>query len=196
MTMRKIVALAFTCALAAACSGDGGGNGAIENGSVGNAQAANDRSNLVDALTGSSNHASFVQMLQAAGLIETLRGVGPYTIFAPTDAAFQSIPEELRGRLVAPEQREQLIALLSYHIVPGTVTAADLSGAISRAQGGRAALATVTGDNLIAARDGDAILITDEGGAIARIVRPDQIHSNGVVHSIDAVMMPGSGAAR
>jgi uncharacterized surface protein with fasciclin (FAS1) repeats len=98
--------------------------------------------------------------------------------------------------LAAPQQRDRLIALLSYHIVAGRVTAADLGAAVARAQGGRAVLATVTGHRLVAARDGEALLITDEVGAVARIVRPDQIHSNGVVHSIDAVMMPGSGAAR
>lgn len=193
MTMRRMVTLLLACGLAAACSDEGGGNNqASGNQAEGNAQAAQGTS-IGDALGASLDHSSFLQGLQSAGLTDTLRGAGPYTVFAPTNAAFQAIPEDARQRLTAPEQRDRLITLLSYHIVPGTVTAADLGRAVDQAQGGRAALATVTGDNLTLSRDGNALLISDAGGAVARIVRPDQIHSNGVVHSIDAVLMPGGG---
>ena len=139
---------------------------------------------------GSADHSSFVQALQSAGLIETLRGAGPYTVFAPTNAAFDAIPEDARRRLMAPEQRDRLIELLSYHIVPGTVTAADLRRAIERGQGGRAELATVTGDNLSLFREGDTIVVTDGAEGRARITTADQTHANGVVHSVDTVLMP------
>src|SRR5687768_12010044 len=167
MTMRKILALGLACSLLAACSGaDGDANKATGNdgAAAANAQAAGQSGNVAEALAGAADHSSFAQALQSAGLVETVRGVGPYTVFAPTNAAFQAIPEDVRGRLNAPEQREQLIGLLSYHIVPGTVTAADLGRAIAQAEGGRAVLATVTGDNLTLSRDGDAILITDGAG--------------------------------
>ncbi len=197
MKMRGIVTLCIACGLAAACSGEGGGNNsAAANQAGGNAQAGSQRSSIAEALGASIDHSSFVQALQSAGLTDTLRGVGPYTVFAPTNAAFQAVPEDARQRLTAPEQRDQLITLLSYHIVPGTVTAQDLASAVERGQGGRAALATVTGDNLTLSREGNAILVSDGGGTVGRVVRPDQIHSNGVVHSIDTVLMPGNGEGR
>ncbi|MGZ8347557.1 MAG: fasciclin domain-containing protein, partial [Allosphingosinicella sp.] len=112
-----------------------------------------------------------------------------YTLFAPTDAAFGALPDDARRTLSAPERRERLMTLLSYHVVPGTVTAADLGAAIDRGRG-RAELATVTGDNLALSREGQAIVIRDAAGGQARITAPDQLSSNGVVHSIDAVLMP------
>lgn len=190
--MRRILTLGLACGLVAACSGGEGGNqGGTTNGATANAQATAERSSIADALQTSMDHSAFLQALQSAGLADTLRAVGPYTVFAPTNPAFEAIPEDARQRLTSPEQRDSLITLLSYHIVPGTVTAEDLGRAIERGQGGRAELATVTGDNLTLSRNGAAIVITDAGGGVARVVRADQIRSNGVLHSIDAVLMPG-----
>lgn len=195
--MRGIVTLCLACGLVAGCSGgEGGGNAAGSNEATANAQAGAARNSIAEALQTSMDHASFLQALQSAGLADTLRGAGPYTVFAPTNAAFQAIPEDARRRLMAAEQRDSLITLLSYHIVPGTVTAEDLGRAVAAAQGGRAALATVTGDNLTVSREGEAIVIADAAGGQARVVRADQIHSNGVVHSVDAVLMPGGGNGR
>lgn len=191
--MRRILTLGLACGLVAACSGEDGGNqGGTTKGATANAQATAERSSIAEALQTSMDHSAFLQALQSAGLADTLRSVGPYTVFAPTNPAFEAIPEDARQRLTSPEQRDSLITLLSYHIVPGTVTAEDLGRAIERGQGGRAELATVTGDNLTLSRDGAAIVITDAGGGVARVVRADQIRSNGVLHSIDAVLMPGS----
>lgn len=179
-----------------ACGGDDGGKAAANNRS-GNAAATatreQARATIGDALAGSADHRAFVEALQSAGLIDTLRGAGPYTVFAPSNAAFDAIPEDARRNLMAPEQRDRLIALLSYHIVPGTVTSADMVGAISRGQGGRAELATVTGANLSLTRESEAIIVGDGANARARITQPDQTEANGVVHSIDTVLMPGSG---
>ena len=195
MTMARTCVLALAC-LAAACGGDGAGNRTAENGAGGNnaaaAKAGQSRATIGDALAGSADHSAFLQALQSSGLIETLRGAGPYTVFAPTNAAFDAIPEEARRSLTAPEQRDRLIALLSYHIVPGTVTSADLSNAIARGQGGRAELATVTGANLSLFREGEAIIVSDGANARARITRGDQTEANGIVHSIDTVLMPGT----
>jgi uncharacterized surface protein with fasciclin (FAS1) repeats len=134
------------------------------------------------------NHGRFGELVEAAGLTETLRGAGPYTLFAPTDAAIDGLPEEQRTALASSEQREQLGTLISYHIVPGTVTAEDIGRAIDQA-GGRAEIATVGGANLSAAREADAIVLSGAGGSRASIVAADGIRSNGVVHGIDGVLM-------
>ncbi len=192
MNIRNLLTLALAGALAVSCGEPTGNNQAAgaEN-EAGGETAGPSRTSVGEALAAAADHSSFLQALQSAGLIETLRGAGPYTVFAPTNAAFEALPEDARQRLAAADQRDRLINLLSYHIVPGTVTAADLRGAIDRGEGGRAELATVTGSNLTLSRDGDAILLTDGGGGIARITGPDQLHANGVIHSIDTVLMPG-----
>ncbi len=195
MMLRHRLMLGFACAALAACGGDEDATNKAGNATAGNGagEAAQTRRTIGDTLAGSAEHSAFVQALQSSGLIETLRGAGTYTVFAPNNAAFEAIPEDVRRNLTAPEQRERLTTLLSYHIVSGTVTAEDLGRAIDRGQGGRAELATVTGGNLSLSRDGDAIVIGDGAGGRARVVRADQAQSNGVVHSVDAVLMPGDG---
>ena len=193
MMLRHSLMLGLACAALAACGADQDANKSGGNAAAGNAASeAAQAGTIGDALAGSADHSSLVQALQSSGLIETLRGAGPYTVFAPTNAAFEAIPEDARRSLTAPEQRERLVELLSYHIVSGTVTAEDLGRAIERGQGGRAELATVTGDNLGISREGEAIVLTDGAGGRARVTSADQTHSNGVVHSIDAVLMPGN----
>ena len=192
--LRHTWMLGLACAALAACGGDQDGNKAAGNAAAANeaGEASQSRGTIGDALAGSADHSSLVQALQSSGLIETLRGAGPYTLFAPTNAAFEAIPEDARRNLTAPDQRERLTELLSFHIVSGTVTSEDLRRAIERGQGGRAELATVTGDNLSLSRDGDAIVVSDAAGGRARVTRADQTQANGVVHSIDAVLMPGN----
>ncbi len=123
----------------------------------------------------------------AAGLTETLSGAQPYTLFAPTEAAFQKLPPGAANGLLAPEAKGQLVALLTGHIVPGAVTAADLGKAIDRGKG-KAELATVGGSNLSFSRDGDAIVVTDAAGSKARLTRADKFASNGIVHDVDGVL--------
>lgn len=164
--------------------------GETTNGTVADATSA-ERSNrtIGESLGGAAGHSSFMAAIDAAGMAEVLRGAGPYTVFAPTNAAFDAVPEETRQALMAEEQRAALTGLLSYHIVPGVMMAADIGAAIDRA-GGRAEIASVAGANLSASRDGDAILITDGAGGTARVVEADMVQSNGVVHGIDALLMP------
>lgn len=190
MRNRKLLTLTLAAGLAACGGGDAGNRAATGNDSATPGNEAEQRGTIGDALAASIDHSSFMQALQSAGLADTLRGAGPYTVFAPTNAAWEAIPEETRRGLAGADQRERLITLLSYHIVSGTVTAEDLARAIERGQGGRAELATVTGDNLSLSREGEAIFIGDGAGARARVTRADQIQSNGVVHSIDSVLMP------
>ena len=180
-------------ALLAAC-GDGDGSNSTDNAAAngtGGTPKAEARATIGDALAGSADHSAFVQALQSSGLIDTLRGAGPYTVFAPTNAAFDALPEDARAGLTAPDQRDRLIGLLSYHVVPGTVTTADITGAIARAPGGRAELATVTGANLSLFREGETIVVSDGANSRARITRGDHTEANGIVHSIDTVLMPG-----
>ncbi|HET9428865.1 MAG TPA: fasciclin domain-containing protein [Allosphingosinicella sp.] len=190
---RRMLALCLGLSLAA-CGGSETNDQATTNEAAVNTATAQaqSRTDIAEALGQSSDHSSFMQAIETAGLTQTLRGVGPYTVFAPNNAAFAAIPAETREGLNSVAQRERLIALLSYHIVPGTVTAQDIGRAIDSGQGGRAELATVAGDNITLSRDGDALVVTDGSGARARIAQADQLHSNGVVHGIDAVLMPAT----
>ena len=188
---RKLLMLCLASTLAAAGCDRGGDGNQAGNKAEGGEKAAAQRT-IGEALAGDADHRAFVQAIEAAGMREALRGAGPYTVFAPTEGAFAAIPAETRQTLMAPEGRQQLTALLSFHIVPGTVTAEDLDAAIQRGQSGRAELATVGGGNLSLSRDGEAIIVSDGAGGRARLTRADRIHSNGVVHSIDAVLMPAA----
>jgi uncharacterized surface protein with fasciclin (FAS1) repeats len=138
------------------------------------------------ALAESPDHARFLEALRGAGLVETLDGAGPYTVFAPTNAAFDALPTDSRPTGAA------LIALLSGHIVSGTVTAADLRSAVDRGTGNRAELATVGGGTLTVTRDGETLVLTDGAGGQARIAGSERIQSNGVMHGIDAVLRPAA----
>jgi uncharacterized surface protein with fasciclin (FAS1) repeats len=194
--------LAGLCLAVAACGGGGeGGEGNEQNaltgngvGSAGGAQLEGGaqppaRQSLLDSLSGAEDHATLVNAVKAAGLTETLSGAQPYTIFAPTEAAFGKLPAGAVNNMLEPEQKGRLTAFLTAHIVPGTVTAQDLGRAVERGRG-KASLATVGGATLSVARDGDALVVTDPAGGTARVVSADRAASNGVIHAIDAVLMP------
>ena len=128
--------------------------------------------------------------VQAAGLVETLQGAGPFTVFAPTNAAFEKIPAADLQALLQPEQRTALTGVLTYHVVPGNVSAAALAEQIT-AGGGQATLTTVEGGALTARANADgSITLTDEKGGAATVVQADVAASNGVIHAIDTVVMP------
>ena len=137
----------------------------------------------------SADHTTLVQAVQAAGLAPTLSGAGPYTVFAPTNAAFAKLPAGTVEGLLRPEAKGQLTGLLSYHVVPGLVTAADLKRAIQSGKG-KAELATVGGGTLTATEAGGALLVTDAKGGQSRVTHGDVMQSNGVIHVVDTVLMP------
>ncbi len=189
----KFFMLAAATALVAGCQGeDGPSNGAAAN-SGGNASAEAPRTSIGEAVTQSTDHSTLLSAVKAAGLEATLTGSQPYTLFAPTNAAFTALGAGAQ-ELMQPSQKGQLTAVLTNHIVPGTVTAADLAAALERGKG-RAELATVGGGTLTFAKNGDAITIADGRGGQARIGGADMMQSNGVVHSIDAVLTPAAASA-
>jgi uncharacterized surface protein with fasciclin (FAS1) repeats len=197
----RLLTVSLAAAALAGCQGEGGGNDAAApaNGTAERAGGGSGGDNRAAATIGqtlgqTAELSQFAQAVQAAGLAETFSGSIPYTVFAPVDAAFEAVPAETRTRLMAAEGREQLTQLLTYHVVPGVITSQDLAAAMERGQG-RAVLATIAGPNLFVTREGDGLVVTDGAGGKARITQPDRRQSNGIVHQVDAVLMPGSGDA-
>ncbi|HWH22899.1 MAG TPA: fasciclin domain-containing protein [Allosphingosinicella sp.] len=185
---RGYIFLAAACAALVAGCGEGGEANRTAGGEVAQKQqAGQQQQGTVGQYLGSSqDHSTFRDAVRAAGLEPTFTGTQPYTIFAPTNAAFQAIPGGAEP-LMKPEAKGQLTNILTNHIVPGVVTAKDLAQAIERG-GGKAQIATVGGTTLTATRNGDAITIAGPGGAQARVAGSEHVGSNGVVHSIDAVL--------
>jgi uncharacterized surface protein with fasciclin (FAS1) repeats len=135
------------------------------------------------------NLTTLVSAVKAAGLVETLSGPGPFTVFAPTNAAFAKLPKGTVEKLVEPDMKPQLTAILTYHVVPGRLTAADLMDKAS-AMGGTAELKTVAGGTLTVSVKGKSLWVTDEAGNTAKVETADVLQKNGVVHVIDHVLMP------
>jgi len=152
--------------------------------------AMNPSDNLVANASKAPNLTTLVSALQAAGLTERLQGPGPFTVFAPDNAAFEKIPAATREGWMQPAQKAALTKVLTYHVVPGRVTAADLA-AQAQANGGAATLTTVQGEKLTAKDIGGGKWeITDAKGGKALITQADVAQSNGVAHVIDTVLMP------
>ena len=157
--------------------------------SAANAAQGKPAGNLVAAATTSKDHTTLVAALKAAGLVPTLASGGPFTVFAPTDAAFAKLPDGTVASLLEPANRDTLTAVLTYHVVPGKVTAAELIELIE-AGGGSASLTTVQGGKLTASLSGGNVIVTDAKGGTASVVKADLIQSNGVIHVTDAVSLP------
>lgn len=149
---------------------------------------------VMDTITGSADHSTLAAAIKAAGLDGALAGPGPFTIFAPSNAAFERLPAGTVDGLLKPESRGQLSALLASHVVSGSVSSTDLAGQI-QAGGGTATLTTATGAQLKATMDGSAVVISDGNGATARVTGADMKQGNGMVHSIDGVLQPKVPAA-
>lgn len=144
---------------------------------------------IVENAANSPNHTTLVAAVTAAGLVPTLSGPGPFTVFAPTNAAFAKLPAGTVDTLVMPANKATLTKILTYHVVAGRVSAADLMARI-RAGGGRAALTTVEGGTLTASLRGNSVILTDEKGGVATVTQADVFQSNGVIHVTDTVSMP------
>lgn len=190
--MVRVSTIGAVCLLLAACQQDGdgaaSGNGAAA-GQPASKSAEQGKQSIAESLAATSDHGRFVNALKAAGLDGTLSGAQPYTVFAPTDAAFEGIEGDGDDALLAPENKARLVALLTGHIVPGVVTAEDLGKAIDRGKN-KAQIATVGGANLTFTRLGDGIAVSGPDGKQGRISGPGKIQSNGAIHPIDIVLMP------
>ncbi len=144
---------------------------------------------IVENAANSGDHTTLVAAVTAAGLVETLSGPGPFTVFAPTAAAFAKLPAGTVESLVEPANKATLAKILTYHVVAGRVSAAQLIEQIN-AGGGSAALTTVEGGTLTASLRGDSVILTDEKGGTATVTQADVFQSNGVIHVTDTVSMP------
>ena len=145
--------------------------------------------NIIENAVNSKDHTTLVAAVKAAGLVETLSGPGPFTVFAPTNEAFNKLPKGTVETLVKPENKATLTGILTYHVVSGKMSAADLVKAI-KAGGGTATLKTVAGGSLKAMLKGKKVVLTDEKGGKSTVTIADVNQSNGVIHVIDTVLMP------
>ncbi len=161
---------------------------AAENPMVGGAPMLANK-NIVQNAMNSKDHTTLVAAVKAAGLVATLEGKGPFTVFAPTNDAFGKLPDGTVETLVKPENKKKLTGILTYHVVSGKMTAADLVEKI-KAGDGKVMLKTVNGESLTAAMSGDSVALTDTKGGMAKVTIADVMQSNGVIHVIDTVVMP------
>ncbi|HEV7220539.1 MAG: fasciclin domain-containing protein [Terriglobales bacterium] len=145
--------------------------------------------NIVENAMNSPDHTTLVAAVKAAGLVETLEGPGPFTVFAPTNEAFDKLPAGTVDTLVKPENKDMLTKILTYHVVAGRLSAADLKKQIKEGHG-EASLKTVSGGTLIATMQGKDIVLKDEKGGVAKVTIANVFQSNGVIHVIDTVLMP------
>lgn len=145
---------------------------------------------IVDNAVNSKDHTTLVAAVKAAGLVETLKGKGPFTVFAPTNAAFDKLPSGTLDALLKPENKGMLSGVLTYHVAAGKYDAKKLMGMIKKG-GGSATLKTVTGGTLTARMNGmSGISLTDEKGGTSNVTTADVYQSNGVIHVVDTVLMP------
>lgn len=146
---------------------------------------------IVENAVNSKDHTTLVAAVKAAGLVDTLSGPGPFTVFAPTNAAFAKLPPGTVETLVQPQSKAQLTSILTYHVVPGTYTSKELMKLV-RQGGGEATLKTAQGEPLTVAmaRGGKGLTVTDTKGNTARVTTANVMQSNGVIHVINSVLMP------
>ena len=153
------------------------------------AAAPQAQGDIGDTAVAAGQFTTLAAALDAAGLVSTLKGPGPFTVFAPTNAAFAALPAGTVDNLLKPENKPALTKVFTYHVVPGKVDAAALTQAIS-AGGGKAMLKTVAGNTLTATASGGTVMVGDESGGMARVTNADVMQSNGVIHVVDKVLMP------
>jgi uncharacterized surface protein with fasciclin (FAS1) repeats len=144
---------------------------------------------IIDNAVNSADHTTLVAAVKAAGLVDTLKGPGPFTVFAPTNEAFAKLPAGTVETLLKPENKEMLTKILTYHVVAGRLSAADLRKQI-QAGNGTAELKTVSGGKLWAMMQGKSIVLKDEKGDMSTVTIPNVFQSNGVIHVVDTVVLP------
>ncbi|MFM9424150.1 putative surface protein with fasciclin (FAS1) repeats [Variovorax sp. GrIS 2.14] len=195
--MKKLMIAVGVSVLLSACaggmgmggSGMSGGSGMAANPMVGGAPMYANK-DIVDNAVNSKDHTTLVAAVKAAGLVDTLKSPGPFTVFAPTNEAFAALPPGTVDTLLKPENKPTLTKVLTYHVVPGKMDAAALMSAIT-AGGGKATLKTASGGTLTATTSGGNVLITDAKGGTAMVTIANVYQSNGVIHVVNKVLIPG-----
>jgi uncharacterized surface protein with fasciclin (FAS1) repeats len=146
--------------------------------------------NIIQNAVNSKDHTTLVAAVKAAGLVDTLQGPGPFTVFAPVNSAFAKLPAGTVDNLLKPENKGTLVKVLTYHVVPGRMTASNLMKAVKDGEG-EARLKTVAGDTIVVKQAGPGRLsVTDDKGDVATVTIADVLQSNGVIHVIDTVLLP------
>ena len=182
MLKRSILSAAAALTLVAGVAG------AADNPMVGGAPMYPSK-NIVENAVNSKDHTTLVAAVKAAGLVETLQSKGPFTVFAPTNAAFGKLPAGTVDTLVKPENKATLTKILTYHVVPGRLSANDLMKA-AKDNGGMAKLKTAAGDELTVKSAGSKVTITDAKGGTSTVTISNVMQSNGVIHVVDTVLLP------
>ncbi len=144
---------------------------------------------IIDNAVNSKDHTTLVAAVKAAGLVDTLKGPGPFTVFAPTNAAFAALPAGTVDTLLKPENKAMLSGILTYHVVSGKWDAAAISKMIADGKG-MASIKTVAGGTLVAKAAGGKVTVTDEKGGVSTVTIADVYQSNGVIHVVDKVLLP------
>jgi uncharacterized surface protein with fasciclin (FAS1) repeats len=145
--------------------------------------------NIIENATKSKDHTTLVAAVKAAGLVETLQGAGPFTVFAPTNAAFDKLPNGTVNTLLKPANKSKLTSVLTYHVVAGRLSAKDLMEAAKK-DGGKHKLKTVQGEELTVSTEGNKVMVWDSKGNRSTITIQNVFQSNGVIHVIDSVLLP------
>jgi uncharacterized surface protein with fasciclin (FAS1) repeats len=145
--------------------------------------------NIIENAVNSKDHTTLVAAVKAAGLVETLSGAGPFTVFAPVNAAFAALPAGTVDNLLKPENKAMLTTVLTYHVVPGKVDSKSVAKMIKDG-GGKAMAKTVQGEELTFSMQGKDLIVTDAKGNMAKVTTADVFQSNGVIHVVDKVLMP------
>ena len=196
MNSFKLAGIASAALAMAACTtmDDGMGTSSSASASadsvvqVGGADMFANRTIVQNAMN-SPIHTTLVKAVVAAGLVDTLSGPGPFTVFAPTDDAFAKVPSATLNSLMQPDMKPALTKVLTYHVVPGRITAADIAAKI-RAGGGTATYTTVEGESLTFSMMGSKVMLRGMGGSMAHVTQADVMQSNGVIHVVDGVLLP------
>jgi uncharacterized surface protein with fasciclin (FAS1) repeats len=145
--------------------------------------------NIIQNAVNSKDHTTLVAAVKAAGLVDTLQGTGPFTVFAPTNAAFAKLPTGTVDSLLKPQMKEKLVAVLTYHVLPGRLSVKDLWEASNKG-GGKAKFKTVEGEELTVEFKGQVLTIRDSKGNASKVTIQNVFQSNGIIHVIDSVLMP------
>jgi|SRR5438445_376163 len=145
--------------------------------------------NIIENAVNSKDHTTLVAAVQAAGLVDTLKSAGPFTVFAPVNSAFDALPAGTVETLLKPENKATLVKILTYHVVAGNMDSKTIAKAIKMGKG-KAELKTVAGGKLWASMDGKTLVLTDEKGGKSKVTIADVRQSNGVIHVVDTVLMP------